>query len=63
MFGVDAPKLIQMIKEELAKEIQVIEKECERKSVSGDVRGTYKVLQTLTRKQFIFFFLQNTDPT
>jgi len=34
MFGVDAPALIQLIKEELEKEIQVIEQKVERKWVS-----------------------------
>lgn len=34
MFGVDAPSLIQLVKEELAKEIEVLEGKAERKSVS-----------------------------
>lgn len=34
MFGVDAPSLIQLVKEELARELEVLEGKAERKSVS-----------------------------
>lgn len=34
MFGVDAPSLIQLVKEELTKEIEVLEGKAGRKSVS-----------------------------